>query len=837
MRKLCNFTIKYSIYLLIFLMPLFWLPWTIEVFELNKLYLLVFLVGLAFLAWLVKMVAVRKKFLFYRTPLDVWIFVFMVVLILTAVFSVDRISSWLGSYGRFSDAAIGTLSLLVLYFLVTNNTKIVSVKREVPEGKQNEIGGGLIPKEDGMLEPAKERKSAKRTWGIPPSRVLRIFLTSVLLLVFITYLSVFGLWGKIDGLPQIMALKSFNPLNGSLEGLSVFLAAVMALLVGLFISGAGLKPKEETPQSSKGRASWFSKIIYSLLLIAVVLLLMMIDFWGAWLVLGITMLVLLVFSFWTRISRQKVNLLLLPIVFLLISSFFLSGIGNRVGVLNDIISFGPVLPREAILDYGTTNKVVLESVKENPVFGSGPGTFMADFSKFKPVAFNETRFWNLRFDKGAGYLPELLATTGILGTFSYLLIAAVFFLIALISLSRFRKKAVLDSKSQRELAESYALPFFIIWLGLLVGQFVYGGSIALYFFFWLFTGLAIVSWQKIETISFKKISFSFQRLPEVGLVMNVILLIVIFVIMGVFYLGSRFYLAEVKFKEAVESREALSEKLEKVVNLNKYRENYRRVLSQAYLVRAWDEANKPEDKRDIQLLQNLAAGSIQQARTATLLSPNFVTAWENLGIIYRDSRGLIGGTLPFALDAFARATELEPANPFFFRERCRLNLISEKRDWDETVGYCQKAIDLKENYLDAHIQLALVYEQKGDLQEAVKRMENALNRLKGVSFQRGSALAGAATEIYFQLGRLYFNLNNIDQAIKMFEQAVIITPGYANARYALGLSYQAKGRIQDALVQYRLVSQLVPSNQDVKKLISQLEAQLAPSAPGAPAGE
>jgi tetratricopeptide (TPR) repeat protein len=832
MLKTLNFVIKFSLYSLIFLMPLFWLPWTIEAFELNKLYLLVFLVALAFLAWLVKMVTVRKRFVFYRTPLDIWILVFMTVSVLTAIFSVDKISSWLGAYGRFSDAAIGTLSLLVLYFLITNNTKTIS-KSRVSGADRGEIGGGLIPKEDDMFEPTKEKKTAKRAWGISPPRVLRIFLTSVLLLVFITYLSVFGLWAKIDGLPQAMAFKSFNPLNGSLEGLSVFLAAVAAFLVGLFISGLDLSGKKARLKI-RGLSS---KIIYSLLLTAIVLLLMMIDFWGAWLVLGITMLVLLVFSFWTRISRQKVNLLLLPIALLLISSFFLLGIGNRVGILNDLVSFGPALPQEAILDYGTTNKVVLGSVKENPVFGSGPGTFMADFSKFKPVEFNETRFWNLRFDKGAGYLPELLATTGILGTFSYLLIAAVFFLIALISLGRFRRKASLDSESQRELAESYALPFFMIWSGLLVGQFVYGGNITLYFFFWLFTGLAVVSWQKIETISFKKISFSFQRLPEVGLVMNVILLIVIFVIVGVFYLGSRFYLAEVKFKKAVEAREALPEKLEEVVNLNKYRENYRRVLSQAYLISAWNEANKPENERDVQLLQNLAAGSVQQARAATLLSPNSVAAWENLGIIYRDSRGLIGGTLPFALDAFARATELEPANPFFFRERCRLNLISEERDWDETVGYCQKAIDLKENYLDAHIQLALVYEQKGDLQEAVKRMENVLGRLKGVSFQRGSSLAGAATEIYFQLGRLYFNLNDVDRAIRMFEQAVIITPQYANARYALGLSYQAKGRIQDALVQYRLVSQLVPSNQDVKTLISQLEAQLAPSVPGPPAGE
>ena len=75
MRKICNFVIKFSIYGLVFLMPLFWLSWTNEVYEFNKQYLLVFLVGLALLAWLVKMIVVQKRFVFRRTPLDIWILV------------------------------------------------------------------------------------------------------------------------------------------------------------------------------------------------------------------------------------------------------------------------------------------------------------------------------------------------------------------------------------------------------------------------------------------------------------------------------------------------------------------------------------------------------------------------------------------------------------------------------------------------------------------------------------------------------------------------------------------------------------------------------------------
>ena len=100
MRKIINFLIKFPLYALVFLMPLFWLPFTVEAYEFNKQYLLIFLVSIAFMAWLGKLAVVRKKLFFRRTALDVWILVFVLILVLSAVFSIDSISSWFGFYGR-----------------------------------------------------------------------------------------------------------------------------------------------------------------------------------------------------------------------------------------------------------------------------------------------------------------------------------------------------------------------------------------------------------------------------------------------------------------------------------------------------------------------------------------------------------------------------------------------------------------------------------------------------------------------------------------------------------------------------------------------------------------
>src|SRR3989339_15670 len=95
-KKILNFIIKFSLYALVFLTPLFWLPWGVEALEFNKQYLLFFLVGLAFLSWLAKMVFVRRKIAFRRTSLDIWVALFALIMILSADFSVNKISSWLG---------------------------------------------------------------------------------------------------------------------------------------------------------------------------------------------------------------------------------------------------------------------------------------------------------------------------------------------------------------------------------------------------------------------------------------------------------------------------------------------------------------------------------------------------------------------------------------------------------------------------------------------------------------------------------------------------------------------------------------------------------------------
>ena len=160
MQKTFNRVIKYSIYSLVFLLPIFWLPFSFESFEFNKQYLLFFLVSIAFFGWLAKMVLCDKAVRLRIRPLDVAVFAFLLTAVLSAVFSVDRISSVFGFYGRFSDGLIGLLSLGLMYFLIANNT---GISGEKPVIKQKE----------------KESIVSEGSFIINPSSLIKLFLSSI----------------------------------------------------------------------------------------------------------------------------------------------------------------------------------------------------------------------------------------------------------------------------------------------------------------------------------------------------------------------------------------------------------------------------------------------------------------------------------------------------------------------------------------------------------------------------------------------------------------------------------------------------------------------------------
>lgn len=103
--RICNRIIHWLVYVMIFLVPLFFLPDTVDLSEYNKQYFIWLVVSFAALVWIFRMVFLEKKVIWKRTPLDIPVLIFFIANFLIYIFSVDRYLSFGGIMGYLRKAS------------------------------------------------------------------------------------------------------------------------------------------------------------------------------------------------------------------------------------------------------------------------------------------------------------------------------------------------------------------------------------------------------------------------------------------------------------------------------------------------------------------------------------------------------------------------------------------------------------------------------------------------------------------------------------------------------------------------------------------------------------
>ena len=77
-----------------------------------------------------------------------------------------------------------------------------------------------------------------------------------------------------------------------------------------------------------------------------------------------------------------------------------------------------------MLPYSTGWAIAVEGFKnlKTGLFGVGPANFISAFTRFRPIAFNNTEVWNARFTYSSNLYLQLLTEVGLLGLLSFLFI-------------------------------------------------------------------------------------------------------------------------------------------------------------------------------------------------------------------------------------------------------------------------------------------------------------------------------------------------------------------------------------------------------------------------------
>ena len=747
---------KIAVYFLVFLLPIFFLPFTANVLDFNKQALLLFLVFVSLICWLGSCL-ISNRLEINVSLLNLPVLALLLLSGLSVIFSLSRYGSFWGWPLVVSSSFISLLSFVILYFLIANLFK----KDEIP------------------------------------FLFLTLFLSGFLTALYF----IFQLFGKFIFPFDFAKTSSFNTV-GAINSLAIYFSLLLILLLPLFFFVVR-----------------FFKIILGITGSVLLFSLFLINFKTAWLIFLMGLVVLFAFGVVNLRRTGRSGFITLTMALLIIASLLIFFRFPLPGV--------PQIPAEVSPSQGASLGILKHLPAKSLILGSGPGTFIYDWSRYKSVDVNQSVFWSAGFGQGASEILDRLITNGILGILAFFFLIFIFF--KLIFAFLLKKMENRLAKENRGLGRQEILNWFLVWgilasfTGLVVTFFLYSANLSIFFLFWLLIGCLTL----LEKGRRKVFDFSVSSVGALAFSFFFILILVSGI--GLFILYAQKYTAEVRYFQGLRAWQRGDNNLSvnyisRAANLNPKMDIYWRNLSQVYLVRlneVLSDTRLSQEEKSNQA-QTLIASSINSATQATVVEPNNVANWNTRGFVYRNMLGILGGADEWAIKSYQKAAELEPVAPDIFTEIGRVYLAKsdilsqqeDKKGSAENLKLAQenfeKAINLKSDYAPAHYQIAMIYIREGKIQEAIGKLETT------------QQVAPFDTGLAFQLGILYYNSNQSGKAKVQFERAVLLAPNYSNARYFLGLIYDRQGNKNDAISQFEKIGQLNPDNQDIKKILVNL---------------
>lgn len=121
-KGIYSMVVRWALLVGTFLLPIFFLPWTTSVLELNKQLLLVGVAGVGMIAWLLSLVSSGR--LSWRSgPFDKGVLAVLGATIVATVFSLSRFNSLFGIPSDLASSLVSVLAMSIIYFLVVNTVE------------------------------------------------------------------------------------------------------------------------------------------------------------------------------------------------------------------------------------------------------------------------------------------------------------------------------------------------------------------------------------------------------------------------------------------------------------------------------------------------------------------------------------------------------------------------------------------------------------------------------------------------------------------------------------------------------------------------------------------
>jgi tetratricopeptide (TPR) repeat protein len=780
------------IYLVFFLSPLFFSGLVAQGLGFEKMVLFYFLVLLGIVAWVTKGV-IAGELNIKRTPLDIPIIALIAAFSLSTIFSISVKDSLVGSYGASAKGLFALLILVLFYYLAVNNIT---------------------------------RKSIKNIFAA-------IIFSGFLLVIF-----------EILQLSQIYLLpfdfaqsQAFNPL-GSLSGLTAYLV----MLLPIFVVAA---TKAGDIYAGNKIAAMGIKVLSLLSAIGVMLVLAMLNGFTFWPVAIVGAVIVLMF-FLSKIIKVSSNNIIIPLVTFVALIIFL--------VLGTFRVMDLQLPAEVSLSRQASWNIAKAAMAENPIFGSGPGTFYYSFSKFKSLDFNSSPLWNVRFDSASGALFEMAATVGAAGTLAFIILVLIALSVSFLSLVKSEDKEI----------DAIQLALFASFVAALLFALLFAQNNSLILLIGLISILTVSVSLVMFPEKFSMLKLSFRASPKYALALAAIFLCVSAGVVILFTMGLKMYMADINARKALLAGDpaAKIESLRRSIELAPYQDSYFLSLANNYMALANQAALSGADQN--QVSANLAL-AIESGKNAVNISENKVQNKESLALIYENASFYTRGALEWAEKLYKDVMDLDPNNPTPYLRTALVNMAraNAESDNEEKKFYINEAIKKYDEAIAKKMDIAAAFYGKAIAYEKLGDLDNAIENLKQANIQSRDNL-----DYRFELGRLYFNkgvsqlslsqtasqqiaINDIDPdfvatgteqqltvppaapgpqvdknqdllaAEQLFLSILAANPNHANSRYSLAVLYQKVGDTDKARLMAEALLNIIEDAQTAEAVRSQ----------------
>ncbi len=364
------------------IVPLIFLPWTSELFEFNKIIVTLIIAVIIVSTWATRCI-LEKKLIFRRTPLDIFLVLHLVVLLISTLFSIDPISSIYGYYGRWNGGLISIIAYTLLYWAFVSNIS----KKQAQAILYTTVFTATLVAIYGVLE----------HFGIDE----HIWVQDVKNRVFSTI-------GQPNWLAAYLVPLLFTPIaftltskNKNIQLLHISMWFILFLCLIYTKSRSGII------------AFAVSFMVFSFL-----------YFWKNKLSDKLSTKYLLLF---VGVAFALTILVKNPIRDFVFSKFGITSQSEKIS--------GPALEQGGT-ESGSIRKIVwtgaIRAWRESGktiLIGHGPETFAAAYYKYRPMEHNQTSEWELLYNKAHNEFLNYLTTTGTIGFLSYITLLISMFIL------------------------------------------------------------------------------------------------------------------------------------------------------------------------------------------------------------------------------------------------------------------------------------------------------------------------------------------------------------------------------------------------------------------------